>query len=151
MLRRTFLGSLAAPALAFAANEQLKITDVQILRVRGAYQGTVGIQGQRQVQPLNIYPEHRPPRYVEPAEGRQGTIRKTANYLIIKTDKGLDGIYGPVDSEACVVVMRQLKRFILGMDGLAVETVWDKMFRLGIARCGRNNQGENKCERHKTA
>jgi hypothetical protein len=57
MLRRTFLGSLAAPALAFAANEQLKIADVQILQVRGSYEGTVGIQGQRQAQPLHIYPE----------------------------------------------------------------------------------------------
>lgn len=129
MLRRTFLGSLAAPALAFAANEQLKIADVQIWRVRGAYEGMLGIHGQRQAQPLHIYPEHRPEPYVEPAVGRPGTIRKTANYLIIKTDKGLDGIYGPVDSEACVVVERQLKPFIMGMDGLAVETMWDKMYR----------------------
>src|SRR5690606_18577666 len=89
MLRRTFLGSLAAPALAFAANEQLKIADVQILQVRGSYQGAVGINGQRQTRPIDVYDDVRPPRYVEPAQGRQGTIRKTANYLIIKTDKGL--------------------------------------------------------------
>lgn len=130
MLRRTFLGALSAPALAFAANEQLKITDVQIWRFRGSYEGITGINGQGQIRPLHIYPEHRPATYREPAEGRRGTIRKTANYLIIKTDKGLDGIYGPVDNEACVVVERQLKPFIMGMDGLSVETVWDKMFRL---------------------
>ncbi|MDA0206199.1 MAG: mandelate racemase [Acidobacteria bacterium] len=128
MLRRTFLGSLAAPAIALAANEQLKIADVEIWRFRGSYEGIVGANGQRQAQPIDIYPEHRPERYVA-REGRPGTIRKTVNYLVIKTDKGLDGIYGPVDNEACVVVERQLKPFIMGMDGLAVETMWDKMYR----------------------
>jgi L-rhamnonate dehydratase len=130
MLRRTFLGALTAPALALAANEQLKITDVQIWRVNGSYEGITGLNNQRQTRPLDIYPENRPAAYREPAAGQRGTIRKTANYLIIKTDKGLDGIYGPVDNEACVVVERQLKPFIMGMDGLSVETVWDKMFRL---------------------
>lgn len=130
MLRRTFLGAMAAPALAFAANEQLKITDVQIWRLHGSYEGITGINNQRQTRPLHVYPENRPAPYREPAEGQRTTIRKAYNYLIIKTDKGLDGIYGPVDNEACVVVERQLKPFIIGMDGLSVETVWDKMFRV---------------------
>ncbi|MEZ5393068.1 MAG: hypothetical protein R2724_09385 [Bryobacterales bacterium] len=42
--------------------------------------------------------------------------------MVIKTAQGVEGLYGPVDAEACVVVDRQLKQLVIGQDALAVET-----------------------------
>jgi L-alanine-DL-glutamate epimerase-like enolase superfamily enzyme len=47
----------------------------------------------------------------------------------ILTNKGLEGVYGPVDFEAALVVEKQLKQVVIGMDALAGELVWDRLFR----------------------
>ncbi len=129
MQRRTFLSTLAAPAIALAQDPSLKIADLQIWQLKGSYEGTIGANRQYQVKPLYVYDSERPEPYVEQG-GRPGTINKTALYLAIKTDQGLEGLYGPIDSEAAVVVDRQLRPFLLGRPALAVETLWDQMFRL---------------------
>ena len=129
MQRRAFLSTLAAPALAFAQSPKLTIEDIEIWELKGSYEGVVGANRQHQVRPLHVYDSERPERYVEQG-GRPGTVNKTARYLVIKTNEGLEGLYGPVDSEAAVVVDRQLRPFLLGRPALAVETLWDQMHRL---------------------
>ena len=62
--------------------------------------------------------------------GKPATVPTSALYLKIKTDAGLEGIYGPIDREAAVVVDQQLRRFLIGKDPLAGETLWDQMHRL---------------------
>jgi len=123
------LATLAASVPAFSAYGRLKITDLEIWNLQGAFEGTTGAYRQHQVKPIHVYDSERPDEYRE-SRGRPGTVRKSANYLIIKTDQGLDGIYGPVDTEAAVVVHRQLRDFLKGRDALAVETLWDQMHRL---------------------
>ena len=106
-----------------------KISDVSVVRLKGTR--TRSTQAwQSQVQPLHIYREHQPETYV--AEVNPGTSSTTyhANYLIISTDDGIEGIYGPVDTEAAVVVDRQIKGFLLGKNPLAGEELWDQMYRL---------------------
>ncbi|NOX56564.1 MAG: mandelate racemase, partial [Planctomycetes bacterium] len=61
--------------------------------------------------------------------GDPHTVRTRALYLVIATDDGLEGRYGPIDPEAAIVVDRQLKRFLLGQDALAGEALWDKLYR----------------------
>lgn len=129
MNRRAFLSSLAVPAVAFGAYGRLKIADLEIHRLEGGFEGLTGANRQHQVRPLHVYDSERPAEYRD-QPGRRGRIRKTANYLLVKTDQGLDGLYGPIDSEACVVVHRQLRPFLKGRDALAVETLWDQMHRL---------------------
>jgi L-rhamnonate dehydratase len=41
----------------------------------------------------------------------------------------LEGVYGPVDYEAALVVEKQLKQVLIGMNALAGELVWDKLYR----------------------
>jgi L-alanine-DL-glutamate epimerase-like enolase superfamily enzyme len=41
----------------------------------------------------------------------------------------VEGIYGPVDKEACIVVQQQLARVVQGRDALAGELLWDVMYR----------------------
>ncbi len=107
----------------------LKIGAIEFWRLEGRRETLAGINGQHQVQPLHIYEEHRPKPYRD-GEAKPVTLNASALYLKIRTDGGLDGLYGPIDREAAVVVDLQLKPLLLGKDALAVETLWDKMHRV---------------------
>ena len=139
LTRRSFLpllacaGSTTPPALRAWQNAarpgKLKITAVEMLRLEGERESTAGIDRQHQVQPLHIYEEHRPKEYADSATPKKTTSRTSALYLRLKTDAGLEGVYGPIDKEAAIIVDQQLKPFVLGKDPLAVETLWDQMHR----------------------
>ena len=134
MRRRTFFASAAAaglPAPQLAAQQRaskMKIAAVEISRVEGHYEAERGVNRQHQVQPLHIYEEHRPKPYHDAPAGR-GKVAASALYLKIKTDAGVEGLYGPIDREAALVVDQQLKRFLIGKDPLAGEALWDQMHR----------------------
>jgi L-alanine-DL-glutamate epimerase-like enolase superfamily enzyme len=137
MNRRLFLGALAAsanplriPALQNAvAPGRLRITGLELLRLEGRRETTTGVDRQYQVNPLHVYDELRPKPYADSPEPKTTTAATSAIYLRIRTDKGPEGIYGPVDKEAAIVVDQQLRGFLTGRDPLAGETVWDQMHR----------------------
>jgi L-alanine-DL-glutamate epimerase-like enolase superfamily enzyme len=136
MLRRTFLDTLAfAPQTipAFAQlpskNGKLRINAVEVWLAEGHREVTPGVNGQRQVNPLDVYEEYRPKPYRD-SPGKTPTRRPvSALYLKIKTDAGLDGFYGPIDKEVAIVVVEQLKPFLIGKDPLAGEALWDQLHR----------------------
>lgn len=128
--------ALATPALAplnvFSqppAGGRLKITAVEIWRLEGEREALVGPNRQYQANALHIYDEHRPAVYKDPPQGERKLVPISALYLKIKTDKGIEGLYGPVDQEAAIVVHQQLRAFLIGKDPLAGETLWDLMYR----------------------
>ncbi len=128
MQRRKFLTSLTALPVLAAPPKPHKITAVELVRLSGRYTSTPGLDNQFQVQPNHIYDELRPKPYRDnPREPRESGIN--AIYLTIKTDQGSEGLYGPIDREAAIVIETQLKSFILGKDALAGETLWDQMYR----------------------
>jgi L-alanine-DL-glutamate epimerase-like enolase superfamily enzyme len=57
------------------------------------------------------------------------TVNAGALYLKIRSGDGLEGIYGPIDKEAAIVVDQQLRGFLNGKDPLAIEALWDQMHR----------------------
>ncbi len=130
--RRRFGLSLAAassgPSLMAATNPS-KISAVDILRVSGRREGLAGANSQHQVQPLHIYEESRPKPYKENPSPERRVVNASAFYLSIRTEDGLEGLYGPVDREAATVLAGPLKTFLLGKDALAGEKVWDQMYR----------------------
>jgi L-rhamnonate dehydratase len=130
--RRSFLAASSAPFLSlFAQNQRkLSIAAVELFRVEGKYQATAGINGQHQVQPLHLYDDLRPKPYKDSTTPMPATRNITAIYLRIKTDQGVEGLYGPIDKEAAIVVDQQLKNFLKGKDPLAGETLWDQLYRL---------------------
>ena len=110
MRRRTFLGTFGALGAAGVApsvpafaqertNGKLKIADLEIWR----------LEGQR--------------------ETPNGRTPISSLYMKIRADSGLEGLYGPIDDEAAVVVDQQLRRVVLGKDPLAMETLWEAMYR----------------------
>jgi L-alanine-DL-glutamate epimerase-like enolase superfamily enzyme len=62
-------------------------------------------------------------------ETQSGRTPISSLYMKIRTDSGLEGFYGPIDDEAAVVVDQQLRRVVLGKDPLAMETLWEAMYR----------------------
>ena len=130
LTRRGALRALAAvPAIAFAQTKPLKIQAVELLRVEGHRQEPRGANQQYQANPLAVYEEHRRAPYREPAETPVRTVADRAIYLRIRTDQGAEGLYGPIDEEAAIVVHQQLRPFLMGKDALAGERIWDEMLR----------------------
>lgn len=130
----TFLpGALAGLAsrrdlLAQRPSGKLKITNIELMQLAGHRETEGGINAQYQVNPLYVYDDLRPPVYADKT-GKHTSAPLTEIYLRIRTDAGLDGLYGPVDREAAIVVGEQIRPFLTGKDPLAGETLWDQMYR----------------------
>ncbi len=117
------------PGLALAASEPagIKIAAIEFWKLEGKRQAEPGT-GQHQVQPIHIYEEHRPTPYRDTG-GQARTVPTSALYLKIKTEGGLEGLYGPIDKEGAIVVDQQLKSYLTGKNALAGEKLWDQMHR----------------------
>lgn len=134
--RRNFFTQMtvlsAFPTLKlFSSNfKSIKISDIEIWRFVGKREIRSGWRWQSNCQPIHIYPEERPMpvEQLEPSPGELADF--AANYLFVKTNKDVEGLYGPIDDEATVVIDRQLKSFLIGKNPLDGEIFWDKMFRL---------------------
>jgi len=137
MRRRHVMGALGvlgaapfAPAFAERArSERMAISEVEIWELVGPRQ-TEPDAYQAQVTPLHIYPEHALGPYPDDPRVAVETVEHRVLYVKVRTDAGVEGLYGLVDPEAAVVVERQLREFLIGQDPLAIAKVWDKMYRL---------------------
>ncbi|MEO7145121.1 MAG: enolase C-terminal domain-like protein [Bryobacteraceae bacterium] len=58
-------------------------------------------------------------------------------YLTVKTDAGLDGLYGPMDEASLYFLERQFAPRLAGQDPLAVEAIWDRLFHASDAARGK--------------
>jgi L-alanine-DL-glutamate epimerase-like enolase superfamily enzyme len=62
--------------------------------------------------------------------------------LRVRTKGGLEGIYGAIDDDALPFLLGPLRRVVLGQDALAVEALWDRMYRADrLGRSGRYMKG----------
>ena len=127
--RRQVLRSLAASAFVSVvprahglffdwqrSNGPIKISDVEIFEVRGSYSVPAGLNGQQQVSPLDVYDDLRPPVYADHPTGKDRIAKPSAMYIRIKTDQGLEGLYGPSEEDAAVIGHRDLRKFLIGKD-----------------------------------
>jgi L-alanine-DL-glutamate epimerase-like enolase superfamily enzyme len=126
--RRGFLAALPAVS-AFAQAKPVKITAVEIWQLHGHRETVRGIDQQYQANPLFIYDDQRPKPYADAAQPTTQNAPVSALYLKIKTDGGVEGLYGPIDKEVAIVVDEQLRTFLMGKDALAQEKMWDQLYR----------------------
>lgn len=142
--RRKLLGGLVASAALAAARrpliaeapaeikvrtgEILKISRLELIQVKGRYEGNPTVDSQPEVTPLAIYNGYKGKVY-EDRPGPSKLIDVSAIYLRLHTDAGLSGFYGPIDREAAFVVREQISPFLIGKDALAGEELWDQMYR----------------------
>lgn len=108
----------------------LPIRSVEVEVVRGPHAElppSITFRGrQKQVRPLTLYADHRPPAQLPPAE-RGGD--QVAYYLRIRTDGGPDGFYGPIDPEAAWPIVDRYADWLIGRDALAGTVIWDQLER----------------------
>ncbi len=138
MDRRTFFTGLAAlgllPGIALRAKEnskaKLNITGVELWRLQGSRYVEYDEYINAKTEPMYMYEDQIPATYPPVYKIEKSNQKIGANYLVIKTNEQIEGIYGPVDNEAAVVVDRQLKNFLIGKNPLAIEILWDQMVRL---------------------
>ncbi|MEQ9440041.1 MAG: enolase C-terminal domain-like protein [Cyclobacteriaceae bacterium] len=140
--RRTFLSHVAqASAFSFLPlparqrfaetppNSDTLIEAVEIIRLTGPYTSTQGVNRQYQVQSIHVYPEQRPEPYEDSANPTESSGTLTHDYLRIRTRGGIEGIYGYLDPETISPILKQFRSFLIGKDALAVETLWDQLYR----------------------
>ena len=119
-----------ADALAASLNlPDLVISEVEVLRISGPREVTRGINGQFQVNPLHLYADRRPPTYKDADSPKKETYTARHHYLRIRTRGGQEGVYGYVDAEALPTILGPLRRLLIGQDAMAVEKLWDQMYR----------------------
>ena len=107
---------------------QQRIAAVELVELSGHYEALAGVNGQAQVNPLDIYDDERRPEYTDKPGGMK-QVKYSAIYLQIKTADGVEGLYGPIEREPAFVVYDDLRPFLTGKDPLATEMLWDKMYR----------------------
>lgn len=143
MRRREFLCHLGAgSALAFlpgftrdafaanAADDALIISEVEVLKLSGTHELVPGLNRQYQVNPLHLYEERRPKPFKDPTPGAKPERRPLTHYYVrIRTKGGSEGLYGAVDKEALPVLLGNLRPLVIGQHALAVERIWDQMYR----------------------
>ena len=105
----------------------MKIAEVRVFRVEGVLEHAGEFWEERLVRPVDIYPEHKAEgaAWIEPLG--PGKYRNVAHFVEIVADSGLTG--GPMPAEQAYIVATQLKPLLLGHDPLAIERIWDRMYR----------------------
>ena len=119
---------LRARQLPLATLAGVRITELKLYKLRGEVSGTERAW-QGSVQPLHIYPEHRPAPYQPVKDPGEYSGTTERNYLEVITNDGIKGLYGPIDAPALPVLRDQLRPFLVGKNPLAGEIVWDQLYR----------------------
>lgn len=107
----------------------MEITDVAVFGAVPADPCDCGPFEGGVVRPLEIYQEFRQtgPDYGLPLSG---CLPAAPMFVEIRTDTGPTGLYGPFRDDRPFHILHRLRPFLLGRDPLAVERLWDQMFRL---------------------
>lgn len=111
----------------------MKITAVKLLHLQGRMEFAGKFWEDRLVRPVDLYPEHAAEGESWVAQISEGVYRMESTFLRIETDQdGLIGIGGPVDHHQAYIIARQLRPLLVGHDPLAIERLWDRMYRAQI-------------------
>jgi L-alanine-DL-glutamate epimerase-like enolase superfamily enzyme len=110
----------------------MKITHVRVFQVEGVMEHAGTFWEERLVRPVDIYPEHKEEgaTWLEPLG--QGRYRNVAHFVEIQTDAGINGIGGPFPHDQAYVIGAQLAPLLIGHDPLAIERLWDRMYRFMV-------------------
>jgi len=110
----------------------MKITNIKCRDLRGTMEHPGTFWEERLSRPIDIYPEHRAegPQWLEPLGA--DTYRMRAVFVEVETDAGITGVSGPVSSSIARVIMSEFEDLLLDRDPLAVELLWDVMYRSAV-------------------
>jgi L-alanine-DL-glutamate epimerase-like enolase superfamily enzyme len=111
----------------------VKITAVRLLSLTGTMPFEGEFWEERLVRPVDLYPEHAEEGAHWLQSAGPGAYRMESTFIRVETDSdGLIGIGGPISHDQAYIVAKQLAPAVLGHDPLAVERIWDRLYRLMI-------------------
>ena len=107
----------------------MKIEDVVLYRVTGGEgDSPETFKGVSHSDQLDLYPDI--------AENKDNLSERPARpvpsalYVEVQSEKGLSGLFGPIQESQAYVIQRFLRPILIGEDALATEALLDKMMRL---------------------
>ncbi len=111
----------------------MKITGIKLRELTGTLEHEGEFWEERLIRPIDVYPEFRDqPGSVtnwHPYRIDDGHSRINLVFVEIETDEGVTGLGGPVDHTVAFLVDRQFRHLLIGQDPLAIEKIWDMMYR----------------------
>ena len=110
----------------------MKIAEVRVVRLEGAMQHEGVFWEERLIRPIDIYPEHKVDRGDGPRQLSANEVQIVAHFVEIESDDGIVGIGGPVPEVQAYIIEKELKPLLLGHDPLAIERLWDRMYRFSV-------------------
>lgn len=110
----------------------MQISKVRLFKLSGTLEHQGEFWEERLVRPVDIYPEHKVEGATWLEKVGEGQYRNTAYFVQIETDAGVYGIGGPIPEEQAYIINRQLAPLLIGHDPLAIERLWDRMYRMQV-------------------
>lgn len=110
----------------------MKITNIKCRDLRGTMEHEGMFWEERLARPIDIYPEHRAegPQWLESLSGDKYRLR--AVFVEVETDSGITGVSGPISNSVARAIMSEFEDLLLDRDPLAVELLWDLMYRSAV-------------------
>lgn len=110
----------------------MQITKVRVIKLTGILEHQGDFWEERLVRPIDIYPEHKIEGATWIDQVGEGKYRNVAHFVQIETDHGVHGIGGPFGDDQAYVIGKQLAPLLIGHDPLAIERIWDRMYRFMV-------------------
>lgn len=110
----------------------MKIAEVRVVRVEGTMEHEGDFWEERLIRPIDIYPEHKEESGHWLKQIAPNKYHNIAHYVEIETDDGIVGTGGPIPEEQAYLIEKDLKPLLLGHDPLAIERLWDRMYRYSV-------------------
>ena len=114
----------------------MKIDRVRVVQVQTEWEYDEPLGEMNLLRPTEIYEEMKgfEPRWPLSQEimdaGSPYTMK--ANYLMVDTDEGATGLFGPIGAEDIEIIRRYFAEILIGENPHSVERIWDKMYRRAI-------------------
>jgi L-rhamnonate dehydratase len=112
----------------------MRVTKLRIFELTGYLQQSGPFWEDRLSRPIDVYPEHNTDLLAGWTHDQVGDDRyKVASWFLeIETDEGVTGLGGPAPREWVDVIAHELAPFVVGQDPLAIERIWDSMYRFVV-------------------
>lgn len=110
----------------------MKITAIRLTEVQGRLEHDGRFWEERLVRPVDVYADQRaegPPPITRLSDRE---YRVSSIFLEILTDGSLTGQSGPISADQAWIIDRQLKALVIGQDPLAIECIWDRLYRFAV-------------------
>lgn len=110
----------------------MRITGIRLSELQGRLEYDGLFWEERLVRPVDVYPDQRAqgPPAIQRLSERE--YRVTSIFLEILTDGSLTGLAGPIGTDQAWMIDRQLKALMIGEDPLAIERIWDRLYRFSV-------------------